>query len=103
MAGQEHKEVRTKEQLNELLHYGHMVPIGRGFTREYVDKHYPGWTWNQLVRVLRAAGVYVDRGGSPPVCHVDVVRVHFGRDQSWRVEWQDDTVMEGAGVVACPH
>lgn len=96
MAAQEYREVRTKEQLNELLHYGHVIPFGHGYTQAYVAENYPGWTWNQLARVLSAAGVFVPRdGGRTPVCHDEAVRVHFDSDESWRVEWQDGTVTEG--------
>ncbi|MGM7667636.1 hypothetical protein [Microbacterium sp. A93] len=98
MSGQLYKEVRTKKQLNELLHYGHSLPVRRGYTDEYVREHYPDWTWNALVRVLTAAGVYVGRGGSPPCCDDRVVRVHFDSEQAWRVEWDDGTNTVGPAV-----
>src|SRR5690606_16223131 len=56
MAAQEYKEVRTREQLTRLLGHWHFIPMGRGFTQAHVAENYPGWTWNQLVRVLTAAG-----------------------------------------------
>ena len=91
----QYREVRTREQLNQLLHYGHIIPISRGFTDDYVDEHYPGWTWNALVRVLTAADVYVGQGGSPPRCDDRVVRVHFDSHEAWLVEWEDGRITQG--------
>lgn len=95
MAVQQYREVRTREQLNKLLHYGHIIPISRGLTNKYVDGHYPGWTWNALIRVLSAADVYVGRGGTPPRCDDRVVRVHFDSHEAWCVEWEDGRTTEG--------
>lgn len=81
---------RTREELNDLLRFGHIIPVSRGWTRAYVDEHYPGWTWNGLVGVLRAAGVLVDRGGSPPCCAPGVRAVWFDSEDGWLVEWEND-------------
>lgn len=53
----------TAEDVRELAHYGHSIPIGRGFTRDYVNKNYPGWQWGQLMNVLRRADLYVKNEG----------------------------------------
>lgn len=98
MTVQSYREVRTREQLNKLLHYGHIIPISRGLTTKYVGEHYPGWTWNALIRVLSAADVYVGQGGAPPHCDDRVVRVHFDSHETWRVEWADGRVTEGAAA-----
>lgn len=82
-------EHRTGEQLNELLHFGHVIPVSKGYTRRYVQTHYPGWTWNSLIAVLKAADVFVGRGGSPPRCDDQVRAVHFDSATSFAVEWLD--------------
>lgn len=43
------REHRTREELNSLLHYGHIIPVSKGWTRAYVEDHYPGWTWSDHV------------------------------------------------------
>jgi hypothetical protein len=53
----------TADDVRELAHYGHPIPIGRGFTRDYVNKNYPGWQWGQLMNVLRRADLYVKNEG----------------------------------------
>lgn len=86
---------RTREQLDALLHYGHVIPLSRGFTDRYVTKNYPGWTWNQLVRVLTAAGVFVNRGGSPPICDAGVREVYFDSERGWLVAWANGRLTAG--------
>ena len=58
-----HDHYLTGEDVRELAHYGHPIPIGRGFTRDYVNKNYPGWQWGQLMNVLRRADLYVKNEG----------------------------------------
>lgn len=92
MNDQKYRENRTRAEIDRLLHYGHAIPISHGFTAEYVSGNYPGWSWNQLISALTAAGVLVRRGGSPSACHPEVVRVQFDSEWSWRVEWTDGCV-----------
>lgn len=95
MSASPYREVRTREQLAQLLHYGFHIPMARGFTRRHVDEHYPGWTWNSLLRILSGAGVVVVDPGSPLRCHERVVRVHFDSEEAWLVEWDDSTTTRG--------
>lgn len=90
-----YREDRTSAEIDRLLNHDFIVPINRGYHAKFVEENYPGWTWNQLIRVLTAAGVRVPRPGSPSRCHDDVVRVQFDSEVSWRVEWKDGTVTEG--------
>lgn len=53
----------TAEDVRELARYGHSIPIGRGFTHDYVNKNYPGWQWGQLMNVLRRADLYAKNEG----------------------------------------
>lgn len=80
--------LRTKAELNDLLRHGHIIPISRGLTDRHVGAHYPGWTWNSLMRLLTAAEVVVLRGGSPPRCVENVVSVRFDATGSWCVTWE---------------
>lgn len=98
MNAQKYRENRTKDELDALLHYDFFIPISRGFTADFVEKNYPGWTWNALIGVLNAAGVRVARPGRPSVCHEDVVRMQFDSEQSWRVEWKNGSVTEGPAL-----
>ena len=83
------KQRRTREELNALLHYGHIIPVSKGWTRAYVNEHFPGWTWNELVRIVRVAGILVSKGGSPPRCDERVQELHFDSENAWLVEWTD--------------
>lgn len=90
-----YRETRTKAEVDRLLHFDFVIPIAHGLTAKHVAEHYPGWTWNQLIGVLNAAGIRVARPGSPSKCHEDVVRIHFDSEISWRVEWADGRITEG--------
>jgi len=82
-----YREHRTGAQIDHLLHYGHSIPMARGHTLKYVDEHFPGWTWSDLLEVLKAAGVLVGRAGAPPRCHPTVKAIHFTDSPTWAVEW----------------
>ena len=90
----EYGEHRTGLQMDRLLHHGHVIPVTRGFTRDHVDQHFPGWTWNDLLEVCRAADLLApDRPrGAPFACREQVKAVHFNSPRSLAVEWLDGTV-----------
>ena len=83
---------RTRADLNRLLHYGHSIPLRKGYTRAFIEEHYPGWTWIGLYNSLDAAGVTRCGAGLPPYCDPGVGAVHFDDETSWLVEWEDGRV-----------
>lgn len=89
------REHRTREELDGLLHYAHFIPVSRGFHDDYVAEHYPGWTWNELIYILRTAGVVIDRGGTPPMCDPRVRAVHWTDATTFAVEWEDSSPTVG--------
>lgn len=88
----EFAEHRTRDELNGLLHHGHIIPVSRGYMQAYVTEHFPDWTWNELMAVWRAAGVVINRGGTPPKCNDEVLTIHFNGPESFAIEWSDGTV-----------
>jgi hypothetical protein len=91
----DYAEHRTREEIDALLRYGHHIPVGRGWTREYVDEHFPGWTWNQLLRVLRAADVLADRPFGGVACRTEVTEMYFDSETGWLVVHEDGTMTCG--------
>ncbi len=85
------REHRTLEECKSLLRFGHISPVSRGFTQRFVAENYPGWTWNELVQVFTAAGILINRGGSPPTCDDRVVTFHFSSPSEFYVEWINGT------------
>jgi hypothetical protein len=53
----------TADDVRELAHFGHSIPMGRGFTCDFMNDRYPGWQWGQLMNVLRRADLYVKNEG----------------------------------------
>ena len=47
----------SAEEIAKLAHYGHFIPVGKGFTRRYVEDNFPGWEWNDIIPVLILNGV----------------------------------------------
>lgn len=92
------REHLTLDACKRLLHYGHVIPISKGYTADYVAEHFPGWTWNELVQVFVAAGIFINRGGSPPTCDDRVVTFHFSSPTEFHIDWIDGT--EPADIAA---
>ncbi len=92
------REHLTLDDCKRLLHYSHWIPINRGYTATFVAEHFPGWTWNELVRVFVAAGIFVNRGGSPATCDDRVVMFHFSSPTDFYVEWLGGAEPEDVAV-----
>lgn len=92
------REHLTIDQCKQLLHHSHWIPINRGYTARFVAENYPGWTWNELVKVFVAAGIFINRGGTPATCDPRVVAFHFSSPTEFLVEWGDG--VEPADVMA---
>ena len=80
-------EHRTRDELNELLRHAHFIAVGKGHTARYVEKHYPGWHWNELIAILRIGGVLRRDENERLTCDPKVVRVRLGRGSTFAVEW----------------
>lgn len=93
------KHLRTRRELATLLQYVHWIPVSRGFHQDYVNRHFPGWTWNALLAVLRPTGSVQSQGGAPAKCHPEVRLVFFTDPSSWAVEWVDGTVTRSSGAL----
>ena len=47
----------TVDEIREISHFAHWIPITRGYHHEFLEVHYPGWNWNDFLPVLDDAGV----------------------------------------------
>lgn len=89
----EYAEHRSGEEMQRLLHHGHWIPVLRGYTYAYIEEHFPGWSWNPLLSVCKAAGIVVKTGGGGPLsCDPRVRTFHFTDDRRFAVEWDDGAV-----------
>lgn len=80
---------RTGQQISDLLKYGHIIPISKGYTKNYVAEKFPGWNWNELMAVWRAAGIVVGGAGGMPTCDARVESVSFNGPDDLAVQWTD--------------
>lgn len=62
-AGSRSEHYLVAEDVKRLAHYGHVIPMGKGFTRDFMAAHYPGWEWGQLLGAIAKAGLYVPNQG----------------------------------------
>lgn len=76
----------TAADVDLVLHHGHWIAQSRGFTRQFLEQHHPGWSLGGLVAVFTAAGV---RAGNR--CRERVAAIHFDGPDRWLVEWTDGT------------
>lgn len=84
------------DDLRELFRHGHWIPVLRGITHAYVERRYPGWTWNTLTAALEGAGVahrLASRNLHPHyVPDRLVASVHLDNQDELCVVWVDGTV-----------
>jgi hypothetical protein len=92
------REHLTLDECKRLLGFSHWIPVNRGHSERFVEEHYPGWTFNKLVRVFVAAGIYVNRGGAPATCDDRVVSFHFSSSTDYHVEWIDGVEPEDVAL-----
>lgn len=45
-----------------IAHHAHWIPIGRGFTRQFMEQNFPGWSFNSIYPRLLNAGVLTRHG-----------------------------------------
>ena len=53
------KEILTLdvEAIRELTNYAHWIPMVHGYTRDFMERKYPGWQWNDLVPKMLSKGI----------------------------------------------
>ncbi|CAB4889828.1 unannotated protein [freshwater metagenome] len=81
-----YREHFSADQINAVLHHGHIIPVSRRITSRFVSTHHPGWQYNELVAVFNAAGVRVHGGGCGGYCAGGVKYLHFDDQTSFAVE-----------------
>ena len=47
----------TRAEIAKILHYVHPIPVGKGFTREFLMREHPGWELGDLMAHFKAADI----------------------------------------------
>jgi hypothetical protein len=45
------------ESLKMIAGYAHWIPITRGIYKDFLQRYYPGWEWNQIIPALIKKGI----------------------------------------------
>lgn len=53
----------SAHDVKRVAHYGHFIPAGRGWTRDFMHKNFPGWSWGELMWAIRSSGLYRPNDG----------------------------------------
>lgn len=85
----------TRAHVDCIVHHTHWIPIGRGFTQQFLAEFYPGWTLGGLIRLLDKAGIRIapdDLNGAHGAphggrCHWQVVAFYFSDENHFHVVW----------------
>lgn len=86
----------TRHHVDEVLHHGHPMPVGKGLTSTLVAERYPGFHFNSLTGVFLEAGVIVEHTcHARRRCHWQVKRLHLDSDGTFLVEWDRDAADDG--------
>ena len=82
----------TRALIDQVYHYTHYIPNLRGFTTEFFERRYPGWSLFPMLEVFKAAGIQVRKEpcGMRGKCHWRVKVLHFNSAEDFEVEWNDD-------------
>jgi hypothetical protein len=57
--------VLSVDDLLKLTSFAHWIPILNGRHREFMNKNYPGWEWNQIIPVLVKAKILITHSKNP--------------------------------------
>jgi len=87
----------TRRDIDRLLAHSHPIPVLFGIADRYVADRFPGWTWNRLLRALRATGAVEHAVTGPQRCHARVRSVQISPAGACTVEWANGTVTTSAG------
>ena len=47
----------SRADLAKILHYVHPIPVGKGFTRDFLEREHPGWQLGDLMAHFKAADI----------------------------------------------
>gem|GEM_PF-6158670 len=53
----------TEDDINEILHYCHWIPMKQGFSQAFISKKYPGYSLASMFELLKSSGALVKDGG----------------------------------------
>jgi S-adenosylmethionine synthetase len=85
----------TRRDVDHVLHYTHIIPLGRGYTRDMLAEYYPGWNMNAMTMLFDKAGIRIkptDLNGSHGAmnggrCHWQVAAFYFSSPEEFHVVW----------------
>jgi hypothetical protein len=82
----------SRKRIDEVFHYAHYIPRGRGITATFFAENYPGWTIETMHAVFRAADIISldDPCGLMGKCHWKVKALHFNSVTNFEVEWNNE-------------
>ncbi|MFM7088990.1 MAG: hypothetical protein ACKOW9_05705 [Candidatus Paceibacterota bacterium] len=104
-----------RKDVENIVHFMHFIPMGRGWSQRLITENYPGWNWNTMVTMLRIAdafelpagpdgpvagnweGVLLDGEGGFELDHGDL---QHPAKSAWREPVSPSTDVTAAGPVA---
>lgn len=68
--------------VKRIAHYGHWIPAGRGWTREFMEANWPGWGWGEIMTAIKRSGAYRPNEGHGGQLHDGYIGVLINRTES---------------------
>jgi hypothetical protein len=53
------------EALTKIAGYAHWIPVTQGRHKDFFQRNYPGWDWNQIIPALIKNGVLAINSSAP--------------------------------------
>jgi len=79
-----------RAQIAKILHYVHPIPVGKGFTREFLNKNHPGWELQHLMKWFETAEIISGHAMSSYKVEPKVAGLIVFKNKTFEVVWMTD-------------
>ena len=80
----------SRAEIAKILHYVHPIPVGKGFTREFLNKNHPGWQLGDLMKWFTTAEIISGHAMSSFEVEPKVAGLIVFKNKTFEVVWMTD-------------
>ena len=80
----------SRAEIAKILHYVHPIPVGKGFTREFLNKNHPGWKLGDLMKWFAEAAIISGHAMSSFKVEPRVAGLLVFDNKTFEVVWMTD-------------
>ena len=80
----------SRAEIAKILHYVHPIPVGKGFTREFLNTNHPGWKLGDLMKWFEEAEIISGHAMSSFKVEPKVAGLIVFKNKTFEVVWMTD-------------